>query len=270
LAELIFVKLGGSIITDKVKAASARPEVIERLAAEVQAAQQADLGLRILLGHGSGSFGHVAGQEHHIRQGIGEDGNWWGYAETGAAAARLNRIVVDAVLRVGVPVLSVQPSASARCRGGKLVSMEAYPIYEALRHRLVPLIYGDVAFDEEQGCTIISTENILVYLARELRPARIVLVGEVDGVYDRDPLLYPAAQRIARITPGTFSQIEAQLGGSRGVDVTGGMLSKVREMVALVADGVTQRVDLISGWREGALTRALLDAEAAGGTAIVR
>ena len=189
---------------------------------------------------------------------MADEDRWWGYAETGAIAAQLNRIVTDTFIRVGVPVVSIQPSASARCRGGELVAMEDYAICETLRHRLVPLIHGDVAFDETQGCTIISTETEFAYLAPRLRPARIVLVGEVDGVYDGDPLTDATAKRIPRITPDTFSQIEEWLGGSHGVDVTGGMLTKVRQMVHLVAKGATQRVHLISGGRKSALTRVLL------------
>jgi len=209
----------------------------------------------------------LAGNTASVR-GIADDRNWWGYAETGAAAARLNRIVTDIFLRVGVPVLSVQPSASARCQGGKLVAMEVYTIRQALRHDLVPLVHGDVAFDEVQGCTIISTENVLAYLARALHPTRMVMVGKVNGVYDRDPLEDDAAKQIPRITPQTFERVKAQLGGSHGVDVTGGMLSKVGEMVALVAQGHTQRVHLISGKREGALIHVLIDAETAKGTVI--
>jgi isopentenyl phosphate kinase len=268
LTALILIKLGGSIITDKRQAATPRPEMIKGLAREIRAAEHRCRGLRIVLGHGSGSFGHVVGEKHRLRQGIAQDEDWLGYAETGAAAARLNRIVTDLFLQVGVKVASVQPSASARCVGGRLRYMETWPLREALRHGLMPLVYGDVAFDEEQGCTIVSTEEVLAYLARELRPARMVMVGEVNGVYDRDPLSDPAAQPIARITPATFAETEGLLGSSHGVDVTGGMLAKVREMVALVAEGATQRVHVISGRREGALTRVLLDAYAVEGTLI--
>jgi isopentenyl phosphate kinase len=194
--------------------------------------------------------------------------SWQGYVETAAAAGRLNRIVADVLLQHGVPVVSVPPSASARCQDGKLISMATYALCEALRHSLVPLVHGDVSFDEVRGCTIISTEQVLAYLARALQPARIVLVGQVDGVFDRDPLADPEATQIPRITPGTFPHFEALLGGSHGVDVTGGMLSKVREMVSLVAQGSVQRVHLISGDRPGALARVLGDPDAAEGTVI--
>jgi isopentenyl phosphate kinase len=268
LSELLFCKLGGSIITDKQRPSTPRPEVIERLAQEVATALDVRPDLRILLGHGSGSFGHIVAKKYGVHCGLADDQSWWGYAETGAVAQQLNRIVTDTFIRVGVPIVSIQPSALARCNGGTLVSMDEHAIREALRHGLVPTIYGDVAFDSEQGCTIISTEAVFAYLAHRLRPARIVLVGEVDGVYDRDPRTSDTAKFIPCITPDTFAQVEAQLGGSHGVDVTGGMLSKVRDMVRLVAQGDTQRIHVVSGHTAGTLTRILLDAETPEGTVI--
>jgi isopentenyl phosphate kinase len=266
--ELAFVKLGGSIITDKQRPSTPRPELIERLGAEVKAALDARSSLRVLLGHGSGSFGHVVGARYRVRQGIADEQSWWGYAATGAAAGQLNRIVTDTFLAVGVPVVALQPSASVRCRSGRLVEMDVRPVSDVLRHGLVPLIYGDVALDEEQGCTIVSTEQLFAYLAHHLRPVRLIMVGEVDGVYTDDPLGNTGASRIRCITPATFDGLQARLGGSHGLDVTGGMLSKVREMVNLVARGHTQRVHLISGQRAGALQRALLDVVCDEGTLI--
>jgi isopentenyl phosphate kinase len=266
--ERVFVKLGGSIITDKRCPSTPRPDLIARLALELKAALEERPDLRVVLGHGSGSFGHIVGAKYHIREGLAEGQSWWGYAATGAAAAQLNRIVADAFLGVGVPVLTVPPSALAWCRNGQLVAMDVRPIGEALRHGLVPLVYGDVALDEKRGCTIVSTEQVFAYLAQFMRPARMVLVGEVDGVYDDDPLVNPDAARIPRITPDTLERFQAQLGGSHGVDVTGGMLAKVREMVTLVAQGRTGCVQLISGRHEGALTRVLQNAALGEGTLI--
>ena len=267
-SERVFVKLGGSIITDKQRPSTPRLDLIKRLATECKSALELRPDLCIVLGHGSGSFGHVVGARYRLRQGIREGQSWWGYAATGAAAAQLNRIVADTFLAAGVPVLTVQPSASVYCRDGRLVEMDVRPVGEALRHGLVPLVYGDVALDEKQGCTIVSTEQVFAYLAQHMRPARMVLVGEVDGVYDKDPLANANAVRIPRITPGALHSLQAQLGGSHGVDVTGGMLAKVREMVDLVAQGRTGCVHLISGRHEGALMRALQGAATGEGTII--
>ena len=268
MTELVFLKLGGSLITDKNRESTPRPEIIRRVAQEVHQALDTRPDLQLILGHGSGSFGHFVGRRYGTRQGIRDESSWRGYAETGAAAARLNRIVTDAFLAAGVPVLSVQPSASARCRNGVLLSLDIYPIKTALAHGLVPLVYGDVALDEVRGCTIISTEQIFVWLARQLHPQRIILAGVVDGVFDRDPLQYAAAQLIPQITPATFPQVEGQLAGSHGVDVTGGMLSKVQEMLKIIEQYPQLRVHLISGEEEGRVLQALLHAESTGGTVL--
>ena len=132
----------------------------------------------------------------------------------------------------------------------------------------VPLLYGDVAFDERQGCTIVSTEELFAWLAQGMDVQRVVMVGQVDGVYDRDPMLNPDAVPVPRITPDSFERLRTQLGGSHAVDVTGGMLTKVEAMVALVSSGRVQRVHLVSGRRAGALKQVLSGEAAGSGTVI--
>ncbi len=263
MAELVFVKLGGSLITDKNLEATARPEVIRRLAGEVCRALDRRADLRLVLGHGSGSFGHMAAQRHHVQTGVT---NWRGYAETGAAATRLNRIVTDIFLEAGVPVVSIQPSASARCRGGELQELAVHPVEGALQHGLVPLVYGDVAQDDLWGSTIISTETIFAYLARLLSPQRILLVGEVRGVYSSDPHRDSQARLVRLLQASRIEQAESVLGGSHGVDVTGGMRTKVSGMVDLVRAMPTLQVALLSGLELGLLERALEDAQLNPGT----
>ena len=262
----VFVKLGGSLITDKEREATARPELVERLAEEVRKAMHVRPDLRLVLGHGSGSFGHMVAQRYHVQSGCTD---WRGYAETSAAASRLNRIVTDTFLRVGVPVLSIQPSASARCRGGEIVSLAVEPVEEALVRGLVPLLYGDVAMDELWGSTIISTETIFAYLARQLHPGRIILVGEVEGVFTADPHVDPEAHLIPVVDASTADNAETALGGSHAVDVTGGMRSKVQLMAGLVRDLPDLRISLLSGLQPGLLERALVDPDLNAGTRII-
>lgn len=272
MGELVFLKLGGSVITDKNREATAREDVIHRAGQEIRRALKARSDLSLVLGHGSGSFGHFVADRYGLHEGIQEgpqsENSWRGYAETAAAAARLNRLVTDIFLAEGLPILTLQPSASALCRRGELVSMETHLAAKALSHGLIPLVYGDVAFDEVWGCTIISTEQIFACLARELRPSRIILASMVEGVYDSDPLQNPHARLFREIGPGSIAQVERTLSGSHGVDVTGGMLTKVREMYALVRSQPSLSVHLISGQREGLIERALVGRAFSEGTLI--
>jgi isopentenyl phosphate kinase len=267
--ELVFVKLGGSVITDKARPVTPRHDAIGRLAAEVAAARKACPDLQLLLGHGSGSFGHVAARRYGTREGVHDAAGWQGFAEVAAAAARLNRLVTDALLSAGMPAWSLQPSASARCRQGELQWLEVAPLTDALAHGLVPLVYGDVALDETQGATIISTEQIFAYLARHLHPDRLILAVVVHGVFEADPLQEPSARPVPHISAENWSAVRSALGGSHATDVTGGMLAKVERMVALARDLPGLTVHLLSGERPGALQDALCGpVDRVGGTLI--
>ena len=265
----VFLKLGGSLITDKTQPEALQPAVLQRLAQEIARARAGQPELELVIGHGSGSFGHVAARRHGTRQGVSGAAGWLGFAEVADAAARLNRAVAAALLAAQVPVWSVQPSASAHSVDGVLDRWSAEPIQDALRRGLVPLVYGDAVLDSVRGGTIASTEELFAWLAPRLRPVRLVLAGAVDGVFSRDPLQDPTASHWPQITPGDLPRLRASLQGSHGVDVTGGMVSKVEEMCRLVREMPALEVRLVSGLRADAVYLALLGAAGAGGTRIV-
>jgi isopentenyl phosphate kinase len=255
---LTFIKLGGSTITHKSIQEAANLDVISRLAGELHAARAAQPEQRIILGHGSGSFGHHYAARYGVHQGLADDADWTGFALTAHAARRLNQILVDALLVARVPALALQPSASLQSAAGELTHWQTETISRALAHNLVPIIHGDVAFDSTQGSAIISTEALFAYLAlqTELQPARIILVGET-AVYTADPFMEPTAERIPLITSANIGQIVSQAAGSRAVDVTGGMQSKIAAMWKLVEALPHLEIHLIDS-EAGLLTRALL------------
>ncbi|MCS6844036.1 MAG: isopentenyl phosphate kinase [Caldilineales bacterium] len=266
--DLVFLKLGGSLITDKTRPETVAADVLQRLAQEVVQARAEAPDLHLLVGHGSGSFGHMAASRHGTRHGVQGAAGWQGFAEVADAAARLNRLVVAAFLAAGVPVWSVQPSAGGWCEDGHVARWQVELFQMALAREVVPLTYGDAMLDVRRGGTIASTEELFVWLAERLRPQRIVLAGTVDGVYSADPLQHPDAMHWPLITPQDLPALRASLGGSHGVDVTGGMLSKVTEMCRLAAQQPGLEVRLVSGLRPGAVAAAVLGRPEAGGTVI--
>ncbi len=256
----IFLKLGGSLITNKTGVEAVRPERLARLAEEIQAARKANPDLQLLLGHGSGSFGHVVAAKHGTRNGAETLQEWYGFAEVSDAAARLNKLVVKALRDAGVPAIAFQPSASAICENGRLRHVAIHPIQSALNAGLVPVIYGDVAFDRVRGGTIISTEEIMSVLVGRLQPSRLLLAGETEGVYDQTNCLIPT------ITPANLDEIKAALGGSHGTDVTGGMASKVESMVALTKANPDLQILIFTGLVPDLLGKVLLGETAVGTT----
>ena len=87
-SEIVFLKLGGSLITNKTRVEHARVQMIHRLAREIKSARAARPDLKIVLGHGSGSFGHMAAKKYDTRAGIKQDNDWIGFAKVAASAAR--------------------------------------------------------------------------------------------------------------------------------------------------------------------------------------
>ncbi|TAK12115.1 MAG: uridylate kinase [Anaerolineae bacterium] len=251
---LVFLKLGGSLITDKAAVSAARHDVIGRLAGEIASALQTDLNLRLVLGHGSGSFGHNPGKAHNTRQGVRTAEEWRGFAEVWRQARALNNIVMDALTATGLPVLALPVSAAGLAEDGHIREWDIRPLQASLNAGLLPVVYGDVAFDATRGGTILSTEDIFDFLAGRLKPTRILQAG-LDPVWAD----FPARTRVVEsITSSTFPDILNVLGGSAATDVTGGMSAKVRQTLAQVAAIPGCEALIFSGTQPGAVRAALL------------
>jgi isopentenyl phosphate kinase len=188
-------------------------------------------------------------------QGVHNADQWRGFAQVATVASQLSQLVANTLHQEGVPAWRLQPSASALSHDGVITRLEVAPIAAALDHGIVPLVHGDVALDDVRGGTIISTETIFFYLATRLPVSQILLLGEVEGVYDARGDIIPT------ITPANFAAIEDALGGSAGTDVTGGMETKVRDMLALVESMPRLTIRIMNGTRPGLLQQTL------GGTA---
>ncbi|MBW8009739.1 MAG: isopentenyl phosphate kinase family protein [Chloroflexi bacterium] len=251
---LTFLKLGGSLITEKSQPSTARLSVLARLAGEIADARDHQRGYGLILGHGSGSFGHVAAKKHGTRQGVTTGTGWEGFAEVWRQAAALNRLVIEALHQAGAPALSFAASASAMTSDGEVISWDLLPIRTALESGLLPVVYGDVVFDKNLGGTILSTEDIFDYLALEFQPKSILLAGLEEGVWADYP---ERSQFVPLITPNNIDTVAPAIGGSASTDVTGGMASKVQEMLALTQKIPGLEVQIFSGESEGVVQAAL-------------
>lgn len=259
LEDLILVKLGGSILTYKDRPFSPRIDVIERLASEVHRARE-KRELKLILAHGGGSFPHVPAKKYGLIEGVKDKRSLRGIAETQDAASRLNRIVVSKLIEAGENAVSFQPSASLIAEDGEIVEWYLEPLKEMIKEDLIPVPYGDVVMDRKRGCSIISTEQLLAYLARELRPSKILLLVDVDGVYRSMNL--KESNLVKEVNSRNFPELKASLKGSSGIDVTGGMLQKVQLMLELAEEGIES--EILNGLKKGYLERALLGEEGLG------
>jgi isopentenyl phosphate kinase len=252
---LIFLKLGGSLITDKNKALTPRLWVMTRIAAEIAETLQVQPDIQLLIGHGSGSFGHAVASQYNTQKGGDTHSYWQGFAKVWKAARDLNQILIRCLSEAGLPVLAFPPSAGVTASNARFLHWNVEPIRQALSHNLIPVVQGDVVLDQALGGTIFSTEQVFSYLSEALRPKKIFLAGQDPGVY-RDP-----AQKqdvIPEITLANIKTILPSLAGSEAVDVTGGMAGKICWMLSLVESQPELHVQVFSGAETGQIKKALM------------
>ncbi len=235
---LTLVKLGGSIITDKTTQNAVRPEVIqdllEQIAAAREAWQVASAGRQLILAHGQGSFAHFPAKQYEITQGFIRPDSRYGMAVVLAAVAELNHLVIQAGLKLQLPVVPWFSAQSVITENNAAAQSWLEVLLGYLAADLVPVTTGDMVLDQAKGCAVWSGETILNYLATELMRqgktiTQVIQVGEVAGVLDGAGTVIPV------ITPESWRQQQMHVTSkTRGTDVTGGMLKKVEESLQLL------------------------------------
>jgi len=249
---IVLIKIGGSLITDKNKPFTINETALEIIASEVK--KTVDTGKLLIIGHGAGSFAHVPAKKYQTHQGILNDQSYRGIAEVADVAIRLNRIIISKLLDKKVNAVSVSPLSSMVANNHELNEIFIRPLELLLQHNLLPVVYGDQILDEKTGCTIFSTEKVLAYVGLALKKKgykveQIIQCGLTNGVYDAD------GHTIPEINPVNFKDYQQSLGGSSGTDVTGGMLHKVKETLALAKQGIPGLI--IDGIVHGTLSDAI-------------
>lgn len=251
---LTFLKLGGSLITDKDTPFSARKQTIKRLGLEIINYLHQFPDHQLLIGHGSGSFGHAAASICGTIDGVHSEEDWRGFQSVWWAAHVLNQIVCELLAEVGLPIISLPASGALTTSERKILRWNTAPIEHCIQHRLIPVIFGDVIFDMKIGGTIFSTEELFSGLIDVLHPNRILLAGIDDGVF-RD---FPANQDlITHITPRSFLEERMRLEKSANPDVTGGMAAKVEQMLQIVSKQEEIEIQIFSGEDEFNIYEAL-------------
>jgi isopentenyl phosphate kinase len=252
-SKLIYIKLGGSLVTDKNTESTAHPAAIKHLAAEIYNFKFANPATQIIVGHGAGSFGHIQAVRNKLHLCAHSSERWAGVLEVAQAVSQLSRIIQQALHLAGLQTKSFHPSESAVCRDKQLISLDTTKIKHALDSQVIPLIHGDICFDETCGASIISTESIFAYISTKLQPTNIYIAGTEPGVYDS----YPEGNIIPAISTSSKKTYFSNITTSKSPDITGGMKSKVNIMLELIRYYPDITVRIFSGTKPGNLTTAL-------------
>ena len=256
MKKVTLLKLGGSLITDKTKPFTANLDIIEDLVSQIKKAIETSPNLRLIIGNGAGSFAHYPAVKFNMKEGIKNEKQKTGFCEVQSAATKLNRIIVEELLKKKVKAISLNPSSMIISKNGKIKDFFIKPIIGLISLGITPVIYGDIVYDEQLGSKIYSTEQLLSEIAIRLKKAgflieKIIHNGITKGVLDSNKNLIPT------ITLKNIKVVKKFLNGARGYDVTGGMMHKVVECLKLKKQGIKSLI--INGTAEkDLLTNALL------------
>src|SRR6266446_8318850 len=187
----VVVKLGGSAITDKSRACTARLEVIHSAISEISTHS----GPLVLL-HGGGSFAHPFVSKAALRNGFKRKTQLASVSEIELNLDQLTRIIGVGLLLRHKPFVPLAPMSFLTLRSGNVTKWFLGPINAALRLGLIPLIHGDVAFDEIRGCGIVSADRIASLLGEKIGTSRVLFGCDVDGLYNGNPKASSKAELI--------------------------------------------------------------------------
>ena len=243
------IKLGGSIITRKHES---RPffdrRNVSRIAEEI-AFSLDKISSKFVIVHGAGSYGHPIASRYNLAAGL--KGNALAMAQCQALMNQLNSMVCLELAAKNIPAYPFQLSAGSISSNGKLDSVNILLMEKLLELNIVPVTFGTPAYDDRQGCAIISGDQIISYLSSALKASRVVFATNVDGIFDGDPDKNRNAKIVKSLNADELEKIGA--GTSSSTDVTGGMSGKIRWILAM--RGLTCRV--INGNVPGLLAKTL-------------
>ena len=236
MARTVVAKLGGSVITDKSKPYSYRPDVVSALSEEIASSDE-----KVVVVHGGGSFGHVAAKQHGISS-ESSSATAAGVSQTRGAMYDLDRLVCKTMSEFKLSPYPFAPFDAIN-RAGK--APLAQWLRGLLKENLTPVTFGDVVLTPA-GFKVMSGDTIVHELTKALLPERVVFALDVDGVYEENTRVI-----IQELTPSKIRKMKL----TPSDDVTGGMRLKL-EVAARVA-GLGSKVCFVSGYRRNEFSKAL-------------
>jgi glutamate 5-kinase len=242
LRRIVVVKVGSSTIVDGD--GRARAEVIERLAAECAGLQAGGVPV-VLVSSGAVALGVGELDGRARRRGVGDL----------QAASAVGQTLLQDHWRAAFAAHGVR-TAQVLLTEADVHRRVAYVNARRTLRRLIGWDVVAVVNENDSTATDEITfgdnDTLAAQVAIMLQARTLVLLTDIDGVYDRDPAL-PGARRLASVDES--AQVEVAGGGGRlSRWGTGGIGSKVAAARTAGAGGV--EAVIASGLEPGALTAA--------------
>lgn len=238
--ELVLIKFGGSLITNKSEVCSPKLKVIENIS--LVSSEIIRSGRKLIIVHGAGSFGHIKAKKWGLANGINPDAKLkqsLALDEVRKDMEKLNKLVVSSLSNHSIDAIPYSPHKNGTGIGSDYKFTKKFD--EILNLNKTPVVYGDVV---DTNCKkkfgILSGDDICELLTRRLKPSHVIFaIDGADGIMD-DPDLPNGGNLISEYYIGK-EVITKKVPN----DVTGGMDLKIKRASNCVKLG--SRVSIING-----------------------
>ncbi|MEM1985146.1 MAG: isopentenyl phosphate kinase [Nitrososphaeria archaeon] len=238
IEELIVIKFGGSVITDKSRPLSLNLGALDSLSKILSMHHS-----RKVIVHGGGSFGHyyakLAGLNTRCKS--VEDVNQ--VAVIRKSMLELNTYVIKSLSSYGLNPYTITPFYWSK----NLNSLKSF-LHKLLSQNICPVFFGDV-IPCTKGFKILSGDDISYSLCRLLKPSRMIFCISVDGIFSSSKMKGPI---VRELDPKIVKSIVAK---ESFLDVTGGIARKIKIAYKISKLGVD--VFFVNGFKPDDFLKAL-------------
>jgi isopentenyl phosphate kinase len=251
---IIILKLGGSLLTDKNKPFSIREDIVKSSVRQIVDAKE-----KLILIHGGGSFGHPLAKKYSIINGFDSSvpNQVLGLTETHHSMNNFNSYLIKCFLEKNYPALSIQTS-SIFIKNSQEISISSVEVIEtALDLNILPILYGDIILDMQGSFSIISGDQIILELCKNLdryRISKVIFTMETDGIYVNDNRSGENCILATKCYSNQLGHLKlANLG--QKIDVTGGIKGKINVIQKICNHDIP--VQLINGLKEDYIYKSI-------------
>lgn len=257
--EVLLLKLGGGLLTDKEKPLSIREDIVKSTIHQIINANE-----KVILIHGGGSFGHPLAKKYDILKGLDMSvpNQIFGLTETHQAMVKFNSHLVNIFLKHNYPVLSIQPSSVFIKDASKIISKSLDIIETMLDLNILPILYGDIIFDQQGSFSIISGDQIIFKLCEKLKKysvSKVIFAIETDGIFiNTQDTKNKNIKLVPEILSSDLECLDlADLG--KKIDVTGGIKGKINSIKEICNFNIP--VQILNGLKENYIFKSLKNKE---------
>ena len=211
MTNMLLIKLGGSIITNKKKPLTPRRQTIDKIAASLRKIDEP-----MIIVHGGGSFGHYWSVKYDMHTKPAKY-NIHGVSVVKNSMIELDKIILDSFLKNRLNPYSLPPTDFVN--GNIAIPKKIREMQKIAKSGLVPITFGDALWYGQNKSFILSGDKIMTMLAKILRPRLSIFVLDVDGLYSD----LKTKKHIYELK-GQKPEIS-----KNKMDVTGGMTRKIEE-----------------------------------------